>query len=84
MRWHQKYGIEVLGVSIDGVGLPDFPSPRDGRAHAAAWGVERVPALFIGSRKTGERAPVGFGVMSFTEIANRLFVLTGTKPGENF
>ena len=80
----QKYGIEVLGVSIDGVGLPDFPSPRDGRAHAAAWGVERVPALFIGSRKTGERAPVGFGVMSFTEIANRLFVLTGTKPGENF
>ena len=40
--------------------------------------------LFIGSKKTGDRAPVGFGMMSFTEIANRLFVLTGTKPGENF
>ena len=79
-----RYGIEVLGVSIDGQGLPDFPSPRDGRTQAAAWGVERVPALFIGSKKTGDRAPVGFGMMSFTEIVNRLFVLTGTKPGENF
>jgi conjugal transfer pilus assembly protein TraF len=36
------------------------------------------------SKHTGERAPVGFGVMALTEIANRLFVLTGTQPGDRF
>lgn len=80
----EKYGVEVLGVSIDGMGLPDFPNPQDGRAQAAAWGIERVPALFIGSKQTGDRAPIGFGMMALTEIVNRIFVLTGTKPGENF
>ena len=79
-----RYGIEVLPVSVDGQGLPDFPQPRDGRAQAAAWGVERVPALFIGSRQTGDRAPIGFGMMALSEIVNRIFVLTGTRSGENF
>lgn len=80
----EKYGIEVLGVTIDGGTLPEFPNARDGRQQATAWGVERVPALFIGSKVTGDRAPIGFGMMAFTEIVNRIFVLTGTKPGDNF
>jgi len=80
----QKFGIEVLGVSIDGGGLPDFPTPRDGRAQATAWGVERVPALFIGSKQTGDKAAIGFGAMALTDIVQRIFVLTGTKPGDNF
>jgi conjugal transfer pilus assembly protein TraF len=80
----QRYGIEVLGVTIDGGGLPDFPNASDGRTKAAAWGVERVPALFIGSKKTGDKAAIGFGAMAATDIVNRIFVLTGTKPGDNF
>ncbi len=79
-----RYGIDVLGVTVDGGSLPEFPHPRDGRAQAAAWGVERVPALFIGSKQTGDRAPIGFGMMALSEIVNRIFVLTGTKPGDNF
>lgn len=79
-----KYGIEVLAVSVDGGSLPDFPAPRDGRAQATAWGVQRVPALFIGSKRTGDRAPIGFGMMALSEIVNRIFVLTGTRAGENF
>lgn len=80
----QKYGIEVLGVSVDGGGLPDFPDFKDGRAQAQAWGIERVPALFIGSKLTGDKAAIGFGAMAMTDIVNRIFVLTGTKPGDNF
>lgn len=79
-----RYGIEVLGVSLDGSGIAGFPHPRDGRAQAAAWGVERVPALFIGSKQNGDHAPIGFGMMALSEIVNRIFVLTGTKPGDNF
>lgn len=80
----KQYGIEVLGVSIDGKGLPDFPHPKDGRAQAAKWGIERVPALFIGAKKTGDKAPIGFGMMAMSEIINRIFVLTGTQAGQNF
>ncbi|WP_175709104.1 conjugal transfer protein TraF [Burkholderia ambifaria] len=79
-----KYGIDVLGVSVDGRGIEEFPHPADGRAQAVAWGVERVPALFIGSKQTGDHAAIGFGAMSVSEIINRLFVLTGTQPGQTF
>lgn len=80
-----RYGLEILPVSVDGAGLmPEFPQFTDGRAQAQAWGIERVPALFIGSKTTGDHAPIGFGQMALTEIVNRIFVLTGSKPGQNF
>lgn len=80
----EKYGIEVLGVSIDGGRLPEFPSPRDGRTQAATWGIERVPALFIGSKQTGDHVPIGFGMMALSEIIHRIFILTGTQVGDTF
>ena len=80
----QAYGLEVLPVSIDGAGLPDFPRFKDGRAQAQAWGIERVPALFIGSKQTGDKAAIGFGAMAMTDIVERIFILTATKPGDNF
>ena len=80
----EMYGIEILGVSIDGGGLPEFPNPRDGRAVAQKWGIEKVPATFIASKKTGEHAPVGFGVMSLQEVIERIWTLTNTQPGQDF
>lgn len=80
----EMYGIEVLGVSIDGGGLPEFPNPRDGRAVAQKWGIEKVPATFIASKKTGEHATVGFGVMSLQEVIERIWTLTNTQPGQEF
>ncbi|QZX59187.1 IncF plasmid conjugative transfer pilus assembly protein TraF (plasmid) [Acinetobacter baumannii] len=79
-----KYGIEVLGVTIDGGGLPDFPNPVDGRAVAQNWGIDKVPATFIASKKTKEHAPIGFGVMSLNEVIERIWILTNTKPGQDF
>lgn len=80
----EMYGVEVLAVSIDGGGLPDFPNYRDGRAVAQKWGIEKVPATFIASKKTGEHAPIGFGVMSLQEVIERIWVLTNTTPGQEF
>lgn len=79
-----KFGIEVLGVTIDGGGLPDFPNPVDGRAVAQNWGIDKVPATFIASKRTKEHAPIGFGVMSFNEVIERIWILTNTKPGQEF
>ena len=43
-----------------------------------------VPALFIGSKATGDHAAIGFGQMALSEIINRIAVLTNSKPGDNF
>lgn len=43
-----EHGIEVLLVSVDDMGLPEFLNPCDGRAQATARGIECVPVLFIG------------------------------------
>lgn len=80
----QMYGFEVLGVSVDGAGLPDFPNPVDGRAVVQKWGIEKVPATFIASKKTKDHAPIGFGVMSLNEVIERIWVLTNTQPGQDF
>ena len=80
----EMYGIEVLGVSIDGGGLPEFPNPSDGRAVAQQSGIEKVPATFIASKKTGEKATIGFGVMSLQEVVDRIWTLTNTEPGQEF
>nr|WP_261676442.1 conjugal transfer protein TraF [Klebsiella pneumoniae] len=47
----QMYGFEVLGVSVDGAGLPDFPNPVDGCAVVTKSGVlekrTRLPLLHL-------------------------------------
>lgn len=78
------YGIDILPVSMDGRGLPDFPNPSVDQGQSRALKITAVPALFIGSKKTADVAPIGFGLLSQAEIVNRIFVLTNTKPGDNF
>ncbi|MCM2547190.1 conjugal transfer protein TraF [Burkholderia glumae] len=79
-----RYGIDVLPVSLDGQGIPDFPNPTADHGQAATWGVQQVPALFIASKETGDHAMIGSGVLSLQDIVYRIFVLTATKPGELF
>lgn len=80
----KQYGIEIFPVSLDGVGLPDFPNPKVDRGAAASLGVTVVPALFLGSKSSGQIAPIGYGTISLTEIVERIYVLTQTKPGQDF
>jgi conjugal transfer pilus assembly protein TraF len=69
---------------MDGGGLPDFPTPTLDKGQGQALDITAVPALFIGSKKTKDIAPIGYGLLSQAEIVNRIFVLTNTKPGDNF
>jgi conjugal transfer pilus assembly protein TraF len=80
----ERYGLDILAVSTDGGTLPEFPNAVDGRAKATSWGIDRVPAIFLGSKETGDRAAIGFGQLASTEIINRIFVLTSTKAGQTF
>lgn len=83
-KMSRVYGIEILPVSVDGGGLPDYPRPMVNKGQAESLGIRTVPALYIASRKTGDMAPIGYGLLSESEIISRIFVLTNTKPGETF
>lgn len=80
----KQYGIEIFPISLDGGGLPDFPNPKVDQGAAASLGVTVVPALFLGSKSSGSIAPIGYGAISLTEIVERIYVLTKTKPGQDF
>lgn len=79
-----EHGLEIFPISVDGGGLPEYPRPRINKGQAEALGITTVPALFLGSKKSGELAPIGYGMLSITEIVDRIYTLTNTKPGDSF
>lgn len=80
----QQYGMEVIPVSLDGIGIPEYPNPKRDIAAANRLGISTVPALVLGNRQTGQLTPIGFGILNMTEIINRMYTITATKPGEPY
>jgi conjugal transfer pilus assembly protein TraF len=80
----EMYGINVLPISIDGGNLPEYPNPKVDMKVAAQLGVETVPSVYLVDPKRRNVIPVGNGVMSVDELANRIYVLTQLKPGDDF
>jgi conjugal transfer pilus assembly protein TraF len=77
-RFADNTGFTVMAISLDGGVLPDFPQARRDNGSAARvieGGITTVPALVLMDPRTGARTPVGFGVMSDGELAERLRLL---------
>lgn len=83
-RFSEMHGIEVLPVSLDGGALPDFPQARTDTRVATELGVETVPSVFLVDPRRRNVVPVGAGVMSVDELAERIYVLTQTEPGKDY
>lgn len=83
-RFEQRYGIKVFPVSLDGIGLPEYPRPTADNGIASTLSVSSVPALFLAVPGSKQITPLGYGVMSDTEIEERIFTMTQTEPGQNF
>ena len=77
-----RHGLEIFPVSLNGKGLPEFPKFEADRGMANRYGVDRVPALFLANKSTGDVLPVSFGIVTLNEIEERIYVLTNTKPGD--
>jgi conjugal transfer pilus assembly protein TraF len=85
---NQRYGIEVLAVSVDGGGIREFPNAKldNGISLVVTQGrgVQTVPALFLVSRDQKQVLQLGSGVLAMDEIIERARVLTTTQVGEAF
>ena len=83
-RFERNYGLTVFAVSLDGGGLPEYPTPLSDNGMAANLNVSMVPAIFLAVPGTREITPIGYGVMAETDIVERINAITQTKPGQPF
>ena len=71
-----KFGLKIVPISVDGGGLPEFRTPRLDNGIARTLDVRQVPALFLAEPRGGKITPIGYGVLSESELLERIYVVT--------
>jgi conjugal transfer pilus assembly protein TraF len=71
-RFAQQHGLAVLAVSLDGGTLSEYPDARPDNGIAARLNARAVPALYLTQPSRREFRPVGFGMMSDTDLLERI------------
>lgn len=74
-----RHGIQVVPISVDGAGLPNFPQFRRDNGISRTLQVTQVPALYLAEPFTGKITPIGFGVLSEAQLVER--IATVAAPG---
>lgn len=67
-----RHGIKVVAISLDGGAMPGFPDARADNGIATTLQVTQVPAVFLAQPFTGKITPIGFGVLSETQLLERI------------
>ena len=79
-EFEAKFGLTVVPISVDGGPLlPAFPNPKIDNGIARTLDVREVPALFLVEPASGRIVPIGYGVLSESELLERLQVVS--QPG---
>lgn len=76
-----RHGLQVIAVSIDGGPMPGFPRARPDNGIATALRVTQVPAVFLAQPSTGTITPIGFGVLSESQLLERIAIVS-SPPAE--
>jgi len=76
-----RHGIKVVAVSLDGGWLPGFADARRDNGIASALRVSRVPAVYLAQPFTGKISPIGFGVLSETQLLERITIVASAPGG---
>ena len=74
-----RHGIQIVPISVDGGGLPTFPQFRRDNGISRTLQVTQVPAVFLAEPFSGKITPIGFGVLSESQLVER--IATVTAPG---
>lgn len=78
----EKYGFEVIPVTLDGGGLSDYPNPEFKPKMIKELKVEYVPAVFLANPKSKIISPVTFGLISTSELEDRIYKLFYMKEDQ--
>jgi conjugal transfer pilus assembly protein TraF len=76
-EFEAKFGLAVVPISVDGGPLlPAYPNPKIDNGIAQSLDVREVPALFLVEPRSGKIVPIGYGVLSESELLERLQVVS--------
>lgn len=76
-EFEAKFGLAVVPISVDGGPLlPAYPNPKVDNGIARSLDVREVPALFLVEPRSGKIVPIGYGVLSESELLERLQVVS--------
>lgn len=76
-----RHGINVVAISVDGGPMPGFPNARTDNGIARTLNVTQVPAVFLAQPYTGTITPIGFGVLSESQLLERISIVS-TRSSE--
>ncbi|MBL8235668.1 MAG: conjugal transfer protein TraF, partial [Bryobacterales bacterium] len=71
-----RHGIKVEAVSVDGGPMPGFEGARRDNGIATTLRVTQVPAVYLAQPFTGRITPIGFGVLSESQLLERIAVVS--------
>ena len=74
-RFEEYYGIQVVAVSLDGGGLPEYPHPVIDQGAGAALEIQSTPTLFFG-KPPGDLRRISNGFVTFNELQERIINVT--------
>ena len=74
-----RHGIQIVAISIDGGPMPGFPNARPDNGIAATLKVTQVPAVFLAQPFTGRITPIGFGVLSESQLLERISTVSSPQ-----
>jgi conjugal transfer pilus assembly protein TraF len=82
----QSNNLFVMPISLDGGVLEGWEDAVTDTGQAEKFGIANsgVPATILFDKETKEILPIGFGLMSQSEIANRIYVLTKVEVGNDY
>jgi conjugal transfer pilus assembly protein TraF len=80
-----RYGVTILPVSTDGNPLKGFEAYQVDTGQRASMGIADVtPALALFDSATGEVIPVGYGMLTISELEYRIRALTTLEIGQEY
>lgn len=71
----EKYGWEVMPISLDGANLEGFPKAKRDNGISQNLGIDSVPALIAVNPKDNKVFPISFGMVALDEIERRIEIL---------
>lgn len=82
----EAHGLTVKAVSTDGGPNPHFADAVPDQGQMARLGLagSPTPAVVLFDTQTKAVMPVSFGIVAQAELADRIFILTQTQPGEDY
>lgn len=83
-NFSENFGVEIVPISLDGKGLPQFPNPKHNNTAATNLNVTTVPALFLVGKEDRMITPISYGAITYDDMIERIFVITSTKPGDRY